>query len=140
MINEAAEGAVMRDFRRSLNFSRTRSWLASWLIFGAGGLGVLIWFLVANRSKVTVQLPFGIGAWNGPLSIVILASMAVGSGWTILIQTALAARRRMRLIYNRWKQAPAEPAYKCNTPHIVNRREPSIVARREKIEYAGNSD
>ena len=114
MINEAAEGAVMRDFRRSLNFSRTRSRLASWLIFGAGGLG--------------------------PLSIVILASMAVGSGWTILIQTALAARRRMRLIYNRWKQAPAEPAYKCNTPHIVNWREPSIVARREKIEYAGNSD
>jgi|GEM_PF-3381009 uncharacterized integral membrane protein len=132
----------MRDFRRSLIFSRSRSRLASWLIFGAGGMGVLIWFLIANRSKVTVQLPFGIGAWNGPLSIVILASMGVGSGWTILIQTALAARRRMRLIYNRWKQSPTDPApaIRCDTPHIVNRREPLIVARREKIEYAGHSD
>lgn len=130
----------MRDFRRSLSFSRSRSWLASWLIFGAGGLGVLLWFLVANRSKVNVQLPFGIGSWNGPLSIVILASMMVGSAWTILIQTALAARRRMRLIYNRWRQSPTDPALRCDTPHIVNHREPSIVARREKIEYVGHSD
>lgn len=130
----------MREFHRSLNFSRSRSRLASWLIFGAGGLGVLIWFLVANRSKVSVQLPFGIGTWNGPLSIVILASMVVGSAWTILIQAALAARRRMRLIYNRWKQSPTEPAYRCDTPHIVNSRDPSIVVRREKIEYAGHYD
>ncbi|MCY2936216.1 MAG: LapA family protein [Planctomycetota bacterium] len=131
---------MMRRLSRLPLLFRYRSWLASWLIFGALGLGVLIWFLVANRSRVTVQMPFGYGAWTGPLSIVILVSMALGSGWTILFQTVMGARRRMRALYHRWKQPKSAANLRADTPHLAKGWEPQIAIRRDKIEYSEKSD
>ena len=80
-----------------------RSRVAFWLVITALLIGLLSWFIVMNRSRVSVFLPFGFGTWVSPLSLVIFASFGLGSLCTLALQAFLATRKQLRKIYRRWQ-------------------------------------
>jgi uncharacterized integral membrane protein len=110
----------MRTSYRKDRLAQNRSRLAFWLIVTSSLLGVLGWFLVVNRSNVSVILPFGFGTWNSPLSFVILASMAMGSVSTLMVQALFSARRCVKSIYHRWNQPRTDLPHGSEVPHIVS--------------------
>lgn len=118
----------MRSLSHS-TFAKARSRLAFWILAAACCLGVVIWFLVANREPVEVVLPFGFGTRNGPISVVIFVSMALGAFWVVAIQALLAARRHLRDLYRRWSQPRNDPRHRYEPPHIVSRPTPPQLTR-----------
>lgn len=59
-------------------------------------LGLLLYFIMANRAEVTVSFPFGVGTFRSTTGLVILASALVGSVTTALTMTLVLAWRRVR--------------------------------------------
>ena len=116
-----AEGSVMRT-RLSDAIRVARSRVAFWLVITALLIGLLSWFIVMNRSRVSVFLPFGFGTWVSPLSLVIFASFGLGSLCTLALQAFLATRRQLRKIYRRWQSPKTHHAHRAEMPHIVASR------------------
>lgn len=135
-----AEGTVMAAYLRPSIFSKTRSRLAFWTICCALGGGVLLWFLYVNRAPVVLHLPFGQGQWNSSLALVVLGSMALGSGFTLAIQAISSARRKLKKLYQAWNRPRTDAAHRYEQPHIVSHREQTSPRLAAKIEYSGHSD
>lgn len=130
----------MPAYLRPAIYSKARSRLAFWLVLGAGGLGVLCWFLIMNRAPVEVYLPFGQGRWNSSLAVVILASMAIGSAWTLLVQAIMAARKKVRKLYQAWNRPRTDSGHRSETPHIVSSQRSPVPRPLAKIEFSDHSD
>ena len=71
-------------------------WVYRRLIGSAILLGLMLWFIWANDTAVTVAFPFRLGSLNSRLGVVILLSALVGSLLTFLIMTFLFTMRRIR--------------------------------------------
>ncbi len=71
-------------------------WVYRRLVGTAVLLGLMLWFIWANNSPVTVRFPFGLGQLTSTTGIVILMSAVVGSVLTILTTTVILAIRRLR--------------------------------------------
>jgi uncharacterized integral membrane protein len=71
-------------------------WVYRRLIGTAILLGLMLWFILANNTQVTVRFPFGLGELTSTTGIVILMSALVGSVATSLIWTVVIAVRRVR--------------------------------------------
>lgn len=130
----------MAAYLRPSIFSKTRSRLAFWTILCALGGGVLLWFLYVNRAPVVLHLPFGQGQWNSSLALVVLGSMALGSGFTLAIQAINSARHKLKKLYQTWNRPRSDAGHRYETPHIVSHREPTTARLTTKIEYGGHSD
>jgi len=71
-------------------------WVYRRLIGAAILLGLMLWFIWANRDPVTVAFPFGLGKLSSTTGVVILLSALLGSIVTILATTVVFALRRLR--------------------------------------------
>jgi uncharacterized integral membrane protein len=71
-------------------------WVYRRMIGTAVLLGLMLWFIAANRDQVTVAFPFGLGKLTSTTGVVILLSALVGSVATILVTTVIFAIRRVR--------------------------------------------
>src|SRR3954468_8237620 len=71
-------------------------WVYRRLIGSAVFLGLMLWFIWANDTAVTVACPFRLGSLNSRLGVVILLSALVGSLLTFLVMTFLLTLRRIR--------------------------------------------
>lgn len=71
-------------------------WVYRRLVGLALVLGLMLWFIWANNTPVTVAFPFGLGALSSTLGLVILLSALVGSVATALTMTIVLAWKRMR--------------------------------------------
>ena len=132
----------MSAYLRPSIFSKTRSRLAFWTILCASAAGVLLWFLYVNRAPVVLHLPFGQGTWNSSLALVVLGSMALGSGFTLAIQAIKSAQRKLKKLYHAWNRPRTDSGHRYEQPHIVNHREPPgpREPNYQKIEYSGRLD
>ena len=114
--------------RRSLirNF-----WVYRRLIGSIMLLGIMLWFIWANNTPVTVAFPFRLGHLNSTLGVVILLSAVVGSVVTFLIMTVVMAVRRIRSTH-----ASAEAAH----PHEdqVDDRPPPDYAAKTPEGFSGS--
>jgi len=81
-------------------------WVYRRLIGSAILLGLMLWFIWANDTAVTVAFPFRLGSLNSRLGVVILLSALVGSLLTVLIISYLFTMRRIRGTQG---AGPAEP-------------------------------
>ena len=75
-------------------------WVYRRLVSSAILLGLMLWFIWANDTAVSVAFPFRLGSLNSTLGIVILLSAIVGSLTTVLIMTVVWTTRRMRGTHN----------------------------------------
>jgi uncharacterized integral membrane protein len=80
-------------------------WVYRRLIAAAMVLGLMLWFIWANNSPVTVAFPFRLGSFTSTSGLVILLSALVGSIITALLMTFLFAVKWRRTNPSR----PAEP-------------------------------
>ncbi|GAC1449576.1 MAG: hypothetical protein NVSMB9_33510 [Isosphaeraceae bacterium] len=71
-------------------------WIYRRLVGLAMVLGLILWFIWANRDPVRVAFPFGLGQLNSTLGLVILLSALVGSVATALTATLLYTWRRVQ--------------------------------------------
>jgi uncharacterized integral membrane protein len=71
-------------------------WVYRRLVGSAMLLGLMLWFIWANDTPVTIRFPFRLGQLNSALGIVILLSAVVGSLTTFLIMTVVRTTRRIR--------------------------------------------
>jgi uncharacterized integral membrane protein len=71
-------------------------WIYRRLVALAFALGLMLWFIWANDTTVTVAFPFGLGAWTSTTGLVILLSALCGSVLTALAITLVYTWRRMR--------------------------------------------
>ena len=71
-------------------------WVYRRIVGLAAVLGLLLWFVWANNTPVTVALPFGLKPLTGTTGQVILLSALVGSVATALTITLALTWRRMR--------------------------------------------
>ncbi len=97
-------------------------WVYRRLVLAALVLGLLLWFIWANNTTVTVAFPFRMGQVNSSLGLIILASALVGSVATLLVTTlyfAIRARRATRSADSSEKGRPDEdlppPDYAAKT-------------------------
>lgn len=63
------------------------------LVLAAFVLGLLLWFILANSTAVTINFPFGLGKWQSTVGLVILISALFGSLATGLLLTIYFALR-----------------------------------------------
>ncbi len=71
-------------------------WVYRRLIGSAVLLGLMLWFIWANNTPVTVAFPFRLGNLTSTLGVVILLSAIVGSLTTVLIMTVVWTKRKIR--------------------------------------------
>ncbi len=71
-------------------------WVYRRLVGSAILLGLMLWFIWANDTLVTVAFPFRLGNLTSRLGIVILLSGMVGALATFLIMTVVRTARRIR--------------------------------------------
>jgi uncharacterized integral membrane protein len=71
-------------------------WIYRRLVALAMVLGLMLWFIWANNTTVTVAFPFGLGKLTSILGLVILLSAVVGALVTALIFTMFFAVRRIQ--------------------------------------------
>jgi len=71
-------------------------WVYRRLVGSAILLGLMLWFIWANDTPVTVAFPFRLGHLNSALGVVILLSAIVGSLTTLLIMTVVRTTRKIR--------------------------------------------
>ena len=86
----------------SISYKRRRPsivrnfWVYRRLIALAVVLGLILWFVWANNTPVTVAFPFGLGKLSSTTGILILLSALVGSLATALTFTVIIAFRRIQ--------------------------------------------
>jgi uncharacterized integral membrane protein len=114
--------------RRSLirNF-----WVYRRLIGSIVLLSIMLWFIWANNTAVTVAFPFRLGHLNSTLGIVILLSAVVGSVVTFLIMTVVMAVRRIRNAHG-----SAEPSHVADD--AVDDRPPPDYAAKTPEGFSGS--
>src|SRR3954463_13079334 len=71
-------------------------WVYRRLIGAAVLLGLMLWFIWANGTAVTVEFPFRLGPLKSTGGIVILLSALLGSLVTFLTMTVVLAARKLR--------------------------------------------
>ena len=71
-------------------------WVYRRLVGSAILLGLMLWFIWANDTPVTVAFPFRLGNLSSTLGVVILLSAIVGSLTTVLIMTVVWTKRKIR--------------------------------------------
>jgi uncharacterized integral membrane protein len=71
-------------------------WVYRRLVGLAMVLGLLLWFIWANNTPVTVSFPFRLGTWKSTIGLVILMSALAGSGSTLLLLTIIYTWRRVQ--------------------------------------------
>ena len=71
-------------------------WVYRRLIGSAVLLGIMVWFIWANDTAVTVAFPFRLGHLSSTLGIVILLSAVFGAVLSFLIMTVVMAVRKIR--------------------------------------------
>ena len=71
-------------------------WVYRRLIGSAVLLGLMLWFIWANDTAVTVAFPFRLGQLSSTVGVVILLSALVGSLLTFLVMTVVMTMRRIR--------------------------------------------
>ena len=75
-------------------------WVYRRLVGSAILLGLMLWFVWANDTPVTVAFPFRLGHLDSALGVVILLSAIVGSLLTVLIMTVVRTARKIRATAN----------------------------------------
>lgn len=100
-------------------------WVYRRLIGVAALLGLMLWFIWANDAAVTVAFPFGMGAYQSTLGVIILLSALCGSLLTVLAMTVFFALRRMR-----GEHAPADPVEARD--HDDDRPPPDYASKTEE--------
>jgi len=95
-------------------------WVYRRLVVSAILLGLMLWFIWANDTPVTVLFPFRLGHLNSALGVVILLSAIVGSLMTILIMTVVRTARRIR--------GPQSPPVAQNSTELAEDRPPPDYA------------
>src|SRR5262245_48596035 len=102
MARQRFQGRPARSTLMPYKYKRRRPsilrnfWIYRRLVGAAALLGMMLWFIWANRSPVTVSFPFGLGNLTSSIGVVILLSAVVGSLATILVTTIVIAARRLR--------------------------------------------
>jgi uncharacterized integral membrane protein len=81
--------------RRKPSIAR-KFWVYRRLVGLALVLGLMLWFIWANNTPVTVNFPLRLGKLDSSLGLVILLSALVGAVATGLTMTMIYAWRRMR--------------------------------------------
>jgi uncharacterized integral membrane protein len=71
-------------------------WVYRRLVGLAVLLGLLLWFIWANKTPVVVSFPFGLGNFQSTSGLVILLSALFGSVTTALVMTLVYAWRRVQ--------------------------------------------
>src|SRR5437016_4616733 len=71
-------------------------WVYRRLIALAMVLGLMLWFIWANNTPVTITFPFGLGTYTSTTGWVILLSALVGSVASALLITLILALRSLR--------------------------------------------
>jgi uncharacterized integral membrane protein len=71
-------------------------WVYRRLIGSAVLLGLMLWFVWANGSAVTVEFPFRLGQLQSTVGVVILLSALLGCLMTFLTLTVVLAARKIR--------------------------------------------
>ena len=71
-------------------------WVYRRLIGSAILLGLMLWFVWANDTAVTVAFPFRLGQLKSSVGVVILLSAVLGSLMTFLTMTVVLATRKLR--------------------------------------------
>jgi uncharacterized integral membrane protein len=71
-------------------------WVYRRLIGSAVLLGIMVWFIWANDTAVTVAFPFRLGHLSSTLGVVILLSAVFGAVLSFLIMTVVMAVRKIR--------------------------------------------
>lgn len=71
-------------------------WIYRRLVGSAVLLGLMLWFIWANDTAVTVAFPFGLGSLSSRLGLVILISALIGALLTFLVMTFLYTMWRLR--------------------------------------------
>jgi uncharacterized integral membrane protein len=71
-------------------------WIYRKLVGLAMVLGLMLWFIWANRAEVTVSFPFGFGTFKSTTGLVILLSALVGAATSALGITLFTAVRRIQ--------------------------------------------
>jgi uncharacterized integral membrane protein len=71
-------------------------WVYRRVVGSAILLGLMLWFVWANNTPVTVAFPFRLGHLDSALGVVILLSAIVGSLSTVLIMTVVRTARKIR--------------------------------------------
>jgi uncharacterized integral membrane protein len=95
------EAWMGKGFLMGLPYKRRRVslvrnlWVYRRLVVLALILGLILWFVWANNTPVTVLLPFRLGTLESTTGLVILLSVMVGSVVTALAMTLALAWRRM---------------------------------------------
>lgn len=74
------------------------------LVALAVAVGVMLWFIIANRTDVRVVLPFWLGSFETTSGLAILMGALAGSVVTALALAAFMAIRRRR-------KASSDPSY-----------------------------
>lgn len=100
-------------------------WVYRRLIGVAALLGLMLWFIWANDAAVTVAFPFGMGAYQSTLGVIILLSALFGSLLTVLAMTVFFALRKMR-----GEHAPADPVEARD--HDDDRPPPDYASKTEE--------
>lgn len=73
-------------------------WVYRRLVGLAMVLGLMLWFVWANNTAVSVSFPFGLGTFESRLGLVILISALVGSAMTALSYALVQAFRRVQTL------------------------------------------
>jgi uncharacterized integral membrane protein len=71
-------------------------WVYRRLVGSAILLGVMLWFIWANDTPVSIAFPFRLGHLNSALGVVILLSAVVGALFGVLITTIARTARKIR--------------------------------------------
>ena len=101
------------------------------LVALAIALGVMLWFVVANRTDVTVVLPFWLGSFATTSGLAILLGALFGSVVTVLVITILWTVRLRRV---RTDETDDRPPSK---PELADELPPSDYAARTGEGFSG---
>jgi uncharacterized integral membrane protein len=106
-------------------------WVYRRLIGSAVLLGLILWFVWANDTAVTVAFPFRLGQLSSTVGVVILMSVLVGSLLTFLIMTVVMTMRKMR--------RPPEQLEPQSTNAVVEDRPPPDYAAKTTEGFSGTT-
>src|SRR5262249_32595892 len=101
--------------RRKPSLAR-KFWVYRRLVGLALVLGLMLWFIWANNTPVTVAFPFGLGKLSSSLGLVILLSALVGAVATGLTMTMVYAWRRMHAGRERRRAEETAPPPEARPP------------------------
>jgi uncharacterized integral membrane protein len=115
---------MVYQYRRRKPSILRNLWVYRRLFGSAILLGLMLWFIWANDTAVTVAFPFRLGSLNSKLGVVILLSALVGSLLTFLVMTFVLTVRRIR-----GPQSPTAQNVRSNSDLDDDRPPPDYAAK-----------